>query len=286
MTDSPAPAPTQTPVATAPHTYSLIQGNSFLLASKRFIESHSIQTVFADPPDNIKHPYRDDPSGDKIPEDEYFQNIELLLLKTVPYINAFWLSFNARHTARMGSIITRLGFDSHPIIQTFTFGNYQRRGDKLTNNHRPLWLINQKYLDIRTSQGVTKFRPQRFPDRILVKSRRQELGDKRASPEGKVPGDVWSFPRVVGNSKQRRKWHSTQLNEGLVARALLYTCPPDSTVFDPFMGTGTTLRCIKAINKSKGLNLSLIAAERSATYCQHLRDEHPDLSFKKSPITQ
>ena len=69
-----------------------------------------------------------------------------------------------------------------------------------------------------------------------------ENGDKRADPRGRVPGDVFDFTRVVGNSKQRRPWHPTQLNEGLVERCVRLTTPPGEPVLDPFGGTGTTLR--------------------------------------------
>lgn len=91
-------------------------------------------------------------------------------------------------------------------------------------------------------------------------------GDKRASGP-RVPGDVFEFSRVVGNSKQRRPWHPTQLNEGLVERCILMTTNEGDHVLDPFGGTGTTARVCQRLNRSCTL------VEISPTYCEHIRKD-------------
>jgi DNA modification methylase len=101
-----------------------------------------------------------------------------------------------------------------------------------------------------------------------VPSWRQENGDKRADPRGRVPGDVFDFTRVTGNSKQRRAWHPTQLNEGLVDRCIKLTTPPGDPVLDPFAGTGTTLRVCKAL----GNPCTLI--ELDPGYCKRIAAEN------------
>jgi DNA modification methylase len=73
---------------------------------------------------------------------------------------------------------------------------------------------------------------------------------------------------VVGNSKQRRKWHKTQLNEGLVERCIKSCTQPGDIVIDPFAGTGTTLRVCKSIDRS------CVTMDLSRTYCQRIADEH------------
>jgi site-specific DNA-methyltransferase (adenine-specific) len=78
-----------------------------------------------------------------------------------------------------------------------------------------------------------------YPDAIRVPSWRQLNGDKRADPRGKVPNDVFNFPRVTGNSKQRRKFCPTQLNELLYERCIRSCCVKGDTVVDLFAGTGT-----------------------------------------------
>jgi DNA modification methylase len=101
-----------------------------------------------------------------------------------------------------------------------------------------------------------------------VPSWRQENGDKRADPRGRVPGDVFDFTRVVGNSKQRRPWHPTQLNEGLVERCIKLSTHEGDTVLDPFGGTGTTLRVCKPL----GIACTLI--ELHLGYCVKIAAEH------------
>jgi DNA modification methylase len=169
-----------------------------------------------------------------------------------------WVSFNSRWTLTFASAVsTWFGSDWEfkPCVQTFTFGQHNHHD--LGNNHRPLWRLRRKSHPL-------------FPDRVRVPSWRQLNGDKRADPRGRVPGDVMDFPRVTGNSKQRRKWHPTQLHEDLIERCLLLTCPDGARVLDPFGGTGTTLRVCKKL----GIDCDLI--ELDSEYCERIREEHPE----------
>ena len=83
-----------------------------------------------------------------------------------------------------------------------------------------------------------------------------------------MPGDVFDFTRVVGNSKQRRPWHPTQLNEGLVERCVRLTTPEGESVLDPFGGTGTTLRVCRPL----GYPCTLIEIDKG--YCAEIVKEH------------
>jgi DNA modification methylase len=138
-------------------------------------------------------------------------------------------------------------------VQTFTFGQHNHHD--LGNNHRPLW---------RLSWPKAKF----YPNNIRMYHWRQENGDKRADPRGRVPGDVFDFTRVTGNSKQRRPWHPTQLNEALVERCILMSTKPGDTVIDPFAGTGTTLRVCDKIDRQCTL------IEFDSGYCKKIAEEH------------
>jgi site-specific DNA-methyltransferase (adenine-specific) len=98
-----------------------------------------------------------------------------------------------------------------------------------------------------------------------VESVRQQIGDKRANPDGRVPDDVWDFPRVVGNAKERRDWHPTQHPEALMRRIINYSCRKDETFLDLFLGTGTSFRVRKE---------NVIGIEQSEKYCQEIAKEH------------
>jgi len=51
--------------------------------------------------------------------------------------------------------------------------------------------------------------------------------------------DVFRFPRICGNFKQRRKFSPTQLHEGLYERCIKLCCAPGDLVVDLFAGSGT-----------------------------------------------
>lgn len=211
-------------------------------------------TCFADPPDGIKLNY--DIFKDAWASD--LQYAEWLLDVTGDLLNkcqTLWMSYNAKHDIAYKAHLFYggLGVDIKPFVQTFTFGQY-RDGD-CANNHRPLLRLRREGAPL-------------CPAAIKVPSWRELNGDKRAKRGGRVPGDVWDFTRVTGNSEQRRTWHPTQLNEGLVERAIKLTTPPNGTVLDMFSGTGTTLRVCKR------LGIPCTAVELSGNYCRRIAKEN------------
>jgi DNA modification methylase len=217
-----------------------------------------VTCIFADPPDNIDLSYAS--YNDKRQEALYLEWMEEWLKRALPRCSILWVSFNSRWLAPMGSIAERLlvrypQFKFKPCVQTFTFG--QHNDNDLANNYRPLWRFQW-----HTSQL--------YPDDIRVESWRLQHGDKRASPNGRVPGDVFDFPRVTGNSKQRRPWHPTQLHEGLVERCIRLTTKKNDMVIDPFAGTGTTLRVAQMIGRR------VIGIEICPKYVKKMQEEWKD----------
>ena len=216
-----------------------------------------VETIMADPPDGIGLGYNS--YNDKTTLDEYVTLLRRWLNAFILKARTVWFSYNSKWTFEVGKIVTEIvglragDVEAKPCVQTFTFGQHNHHD--LGNNHRPLLRLRWRNAPL-------------YPDAIRVPSWRQENGDKRADPRGRVPGDVFDFTRVTGNSKQRRTWHPTQLNEGLVERCLKLTTPPDGTVLDPFGGTGTTLRVCKRFN----LPCTLIELDRE--YCQKIAAEN------------
>ena len=206
-------------------------------------------TVFLDPPDNIGLKY----DGHKDKMDDYFGWLDDMIFYAIHAAEMLWLSFNSKHTLEVAHIVRERQWECLPCIQTFTFGQHNQKD--LGNSYRQLWRLSGD-------------KRQLYPDAIRVQSWRQKNGDKRADPRGRVPNDVFDFPRVTGNSKQRRAWHPTQLHEGLVERCLKLTTPPGGTVLDPCAGTGTTLRVCKRL----GFECTLV--EKSETYYKKLMEEH------------
>jgi len=214
-------------------------------------------TIFADSPDNLGLEYG--AYKDRLPEHEYVALLATWLKLFVEHSRCVWFSYNAKWTFQIGRIVTNLeewygkAIEAKPCVQVFTFGQYCQTD--LSNNHRPL-------LRIRWNDAPL------YPDAIRIPSWRQEHGDKRADSRGRVPGDVFDFTRVTGNSKQRRPYHPTQLNEGLVERCIKLTTSQGEHVLDPFAGTGTTLRVCRQIDRACTL------IEVDPFYCQKIAEEH------------
>lgn len=213
--------------------------------------------VFADPPDNIGLNY--DGMKDKINAVKYkywLRNISA----TFAYLAArdstvCWLSINAKYLLSLADTAC----DARVFNWYFTFG--QHRDTDCGNNYRPI---------IRYAPANKVWNT----DAIRIPSARQKMGDKRANPAGRVPGDVWGGPadtnglcRVQGNNKERLTWHPTQYPEALLERAILMSTNEGDLVFDPFMGTGTTLRVCQRLNRR------CITCDISKTYCEKVRDK-------------
>lgn len=225
--------------------------------------TNNYDCIFADPPDGIGLGYNS--YDDKTDEADYRCLLRRWLFAFTQKAPIIWLSFNARWTIAFGRVVDDFlsmnsNWEAKPCVQVFTFG--QHRDSDLGNNHRPLWRIKRKDAPI-------------YPDQIRVPSWRQRNGDKRASAKGRVPGDVFDmqypmpgdvfdFPRVTGNSKQRCDWHPTQLHEELVERCIKLSTLEDQRVLDPFGGTGTTMRVSKQINR----DCTLI--ELDPEYCRRI----------------
>ena len=212
--------------------------------------------IFADPPDNLDLDYGG--FNDRREDGEYLLWLRQCLVTFIHKANIVWFSYNMKWSFDVGSIIRSLLYDYHwmgakPFVQIFSFGQHNQHD--LGNSYRPL--LRLRHCDAPL-----------YPNQIRVESWRQKNGDKRADPRGRVPGDVFDFPRVTGNSKQRRKWCPTQLHEGLVERCIKLSTLEGQTVLDPFAGTGTTLRVCKRIQRPCTL------IEQSLPYCEEIAKEH------------
>ncbi|HEX3599854.1 MAG TPA: DNA methyltransferase [Lacipirellulaceae bacterium] len=261
--EPPQPEPdATTATATATGSLKLIHGDCLTVMQSL----GQFDCIFADPPDNLGLKYST--YCDRLPVPEYLDVLKSWFAECVRHAPIVWFSFNAKWTAQFGACVVDFlsrepQWEYRPCVQVFTFGQHSQRW--LGNNHRPLWCINQR-------DAVF------FPDEIRVSSWRQRNGDDRADPRGRVPGsvfdmqypaepspgDVFDFPRVPGNSKQRCDWHPTQLHQELVERAIKLSCKTDGRVLDPFAGTGTTLRVCARIGRD------CTTIEMDQNYCEKI----------------
>lgn len=210
--------------------------------------------VFADPPDNIDQSYGG--LSDNLSKGGYYGKMVDWVEGMLSRGQVVWLSINQDHGDFVDDILrSRIGgFQKRRIIWRFKFGQY--RTTDLACGYRPIIRL------VRNDASL-------FPGNILVPSLRQtKYRDKRAVLKGRVPDDVWEFPRVCGTFKEHRKWHPNQHPEALVERAVLLSTQPGDLVIDPFGGSGTTLRVCKKLNRR------CYTIEASREYCDRISDEN------------
>ncbi len=209
--------------------------------------------IFMDPVDNIGLKYHD--FLDKNPN--YIGWLAGLISKAAKLSPIVWVSYNAIHDLELKAWLHVWNKweqkEVRTIIWFYTFCQYDSRD--MSHGYRPILLIKNKDAQV-------------FPDAIREESERMRIGDARAAGP-KVPSDVWDFPRVVGNSKERKSWHPTQHPVALYDRIVKYSVPLGGHFVDYFAGTGTCFRA-GLLNPT----VSVTGIEQSKYYCEQIRSEH------------
>lgn len=80
--------------------------------------------------------------------------------------------------------------------------------------------------------------PQKYPGKKHFKG--PNAGKYSCNPLGKNPGDVWVIPNVKSNHVEKTE-HPCQFPVELIERLVLSMTREDDWVFDPFLGSGTTI---------------------------------------------
>ena len=220
-----------------------------------------VKAIWLDPPDNLGLGY--DGYCDKLAPQDYYGWLERLLLRCFLKAQVIWLSFHHSHDLEIKYMVRNILKHRHPswdakqFLWIFTFSQYDDHDCAVS--HRPILRL-------------TRVEATLYPDAIRVTSERMLLGDSRAAGP-RVPDTLWSFPRVVGNSRERRSWHPTQHPEALVQRMMLFSCNSFETWLDCFCGTGTSFRVVSAGGP-------VIGCEQSAYYCEQIVKDNPKLEVR------
>lgn len=216
-----------------------------------------VKCIFVDIPDNINFKYKNSEGkleyNDNLNETKYLDWISNLIWWSINRCDIFWLSYNQIHDLPIKHKLYKLlnfypgtAWNFKQINWVYTFGQYNDKD--FSRNFRPI-------VRLMKNDCIT------YPNEIKVTSKRMEIGDKRAKGL-RVPGDVWDFPRIVGNAKERRKYFPTQHPEALMNRIIKYSCGPNDIFVDLCSGSFTSaIVCQK-------LNIDFIAIEQSEYYCK------------------
>lgn len=95
--------------------------------------------------------------------------------------------------------------------------------------------------------------PQKYPGKKYFKG--PNAGRYSCNPLGKNPGDLWTIPNVKNNHVEKTI-HPCQFPVELVERLVLSMTYPGDWIFDPFLGTGSTIiAAIKNGRKGAGADI-------------------------------
>ena len=228
------------------------------LIGMKEIATGSVDLVFTDPPFNIGYSY--DVYHDKLEDNEYLQWSKTWMSEVCRILKpngTFWLAIGDEFAAELKVCATReLGLTCRSwVIWYYTFGVNCTK--KFTRSHVHLFHF---------VKDPNKFT---FNDEaIRVPSARQLIYyDKRAKPKGRLPDDTWILrpqeleeefgpdkdtwhvSRVCGTYKERQGWHGCQMPEAILERIILVSSNENEKVFDPFLGSGTTVAVAKKLNR-------------------------------------
>ncbi|MFC1925077.1 DNA-methyltransferase [Chloroflexota bacterium] len=205
------------------------------------IPDNSIQLIVTSPPYNIGKKYEK-----KLKLSQYIEQQESIIKEC------------ARVLSRQGSICWQVGnyVDNGTIVplDTVLYPIFTGLGLKMRN--RIIWHFEHGlHCSVRfsgryeTIMWFTKSKdytfnldpvrvPQKYPGKKHFKG--PKSGQYSCNPLGKNPGDIWTIPNVKSNHIEKTK-HPCQFPVELIERLVLSMTNEDDWVFDPFLGTGTSL---------------------------------------------
>jgi adenine-specific DNA-methyltransferase len=149
------------------------------------------------------------------------------------------------------------------IIWTFGHGLHNKK--RFSGRHEMiLWFTKGKEYNFDLEPVRV---PQKYPGKKFYKG--ENKGEFSGNPNGKNPSDVWEIPNVKANHIEKTE-HPCQFPIALAQRLIKALCPPDGTVFDPYMGSGST-GAAALIEKRKFIGIEL-NAKYYAICIQRLQD--------------
>jgi adenine-specific DNA-methyltransferase len=137
------------------------------------------------------------------------------------------------------------------IVWTFGHGLHEKY--RFSGRHETiLWFV-------KSDDYIFNLDPIRVPQKYPGKRsfRGQNKGKPSGNPKGKNPSDIWDMPNVKANHIEKTE-HPCQFPLGLVERFILGMTNPGNLVFDPYLGSGTTVAAaVKCDRRGAGSDTEL-----------------------------
>jgi len=195
------------------------------------IDRESVDLVIADPPYNIGIDYGNGKKADRRPDYGLWCERWIgLCYRALKPTGSLWIISGQEHGAEIDIAIQKYRMTMRNRITWHeTFGVYCH--NKFGRCSRPIYYATKDSRRFTFNKAA-----------VTVPSARQtKYGDRRASPGGKIMGDVWTISRVCGTFAERVKGVPTQLPMELVKRIIGVSSNEGDVVLDPFAGSGTTV---------------------------------------------
>jgi site-specific DNA-methyltransferase (adenine-specific) len=244
------------------------------IAGMKLLGEATVDLAFADPPFNIGYDY--DVYEDQLEGEKYLAWCRQWTAEVVRVLKpdgTFWLAIGDEYAAELKVLLQREHrlFCRSWVVWYYTFGVNCKL--KFSRSHAHLFHM------VKDREQFTF-----NVEAIRVPSARQLVyGDRRASPDGRLPDDTWIlrpqdlpdgfgpqentwyFPRVCGTFKERAGWHGCQMPEQLLGRIIRACSNEGQLVLDPFAGSGTTLAVAKKLGRC------YLGFELSKRYAQQIK---------------
>jgi len=239
----------------------LIQGDCITEMKK--LPKESIDLIVTSPPYNIGKEY------------EKVKPLEKYLNWTINWIDecyrilkpngSFWLNLGYFNGYKKQAI--PLTYFVFPLIKNFKFVQeivwHYGAG---VNCKRMFSPRNEKWMFFVKDINDYTFNLDYVRDKFGTKYPNQKKNGKlKCNPLGKNPTDVWIIKKVTSgkyrSSKERTK-HPAQFPEEIIRRIIKVSSNEYETVLDPFVGSGTTMKVAKELNRNS------IGIEINKKYCK------------------
>ena len=219
--------------------YGVYEGNALDFLSKK--KDETFKLIVTSPPYNIGKSYET-----KKALDVYLESQKKIILECIRTLkNSGSICWQTGNYVDKGEIVP---------IDVYLYDIFKSQGLKLRN--RIIWhfghgLHCKKRLSGRyetilwfTKSDNYTFNldpirvPQKYPNKRHFKGKNK--GKLSCNPLGKNPSDVWNIPNVKHNHPEKTK-HPCQFPVELIDRLVLSLTDKEDVVFDPFLGSGTTI---------------------------------------------
>lgn len=233
------------------------------------LESNSVDLIFADPPYNIK----------KAEWDTFYSQKE--------YVDwsMEWISESQRVLTKKGSlyvcgfseILADIKWTAAPLFKgckwlVWYYRNKANLGNDWGRSHESIlhfrkskdYIFNIDKARIPYNEHTLK-----YPKRTQAESSQYSNGKKKdyiwePNPLGAKPKDVLEIP-TISNGAWEKYPHLTQKPVELLRKIVLSSSNPDSTILDPFGGSGTTYAVAEAYNRN------WLGTELNLQYCDIIK---------------